>query len=281
MLKRFQLAAGAHLLAPISVRFSESEAEALTISALAAWELLTPTPFARPMASAHAKIKRTWLSEAFSFEPESESGVWDFSEPSSPSDVFNQAIFRALLTAVREKTVVEVSYYTASRRALSTSRELHPLGFLVRSQSWILTAFDAKSKQVKDFSLSGFRAALLLSGHFFESPPNFDLHRYARDRFRSLSGKTVRTIRIEVNPSAAPYFLRKIYHPTQQIDLTLPDGSLQVSFEVEGLDDLATFVRSWGPRVRVLEPTELLQIVAHDARETAELYAVDQREGGE
>ncbi|RMH49993.1 MAG: WYL domain-containing protein [Bacteroidetes bacterium] len=272
LLKRFRLVPGAHPLPPLPVRLSEEEAEALTVAALAARSLLAPTPFDRPLAAAARRFAQAWLAEVFSFEPETESEVWDFSHPDGPPAPFDPVLFRTLLTSVRERTPVEADYYTASRRQLSSGRRLHPLGFYVRGGSWLLAAWCCRDGRVKDFALAGFRSVRPLTGTHFDPPKDFDLHLHARDRFRAVAGDAVYTVRVAVKPEILPYFHRKVYHPTQQIEAEHPDGSAVVSFEVEGLDEIAAWCRSWGPRIRVLEPSILVEQVARAHAEAARQY---------
>ncbi|GIV57857.1 MAG: hypothetical protein KatS3mg042_0770 [Rhodothermaceae bacterium] len=270
--KRFRLAPGARPLPPLPVRLTETEAEALTVAALAARALLAPTPFAVPLKNAIQCLERVWLAEAFSFEPESEPDLWDFEGPDGPMAPFDPVLFRTLLTAVRERIPIEVAYYTASRQHLSTERRLHPLGFHVRGGSWLLAAWCCRDHRVKDFALPGFRSVRLLTGTHFDPPKGFDLHLYARDRFRAVAGDDVYLVRMLVKPEAVPYFHRKAYHPTQQIEAEHPDGSAVVSFEVEGLDDVAAWCLSWGAKLRVLEPPALVERVVRALREAARQY---------
>ncbi len=270
--KRFCLAPGARPLPPLPVRLTEGEAEALTVAVLAAHTLLAPTPFAPSLVAAARRLEKAWLAEVFSFEPESEPNLWDFERPDGSTAPFDPVLFRTLLTAVRERTPIEVTYYTASRQHLSTERRLHPLGFHVRGGSWLLAAWCCRDHRVKDFALPGFRSVRLLTGTHFDPPKGFDLHLYARDRFRAVAGDDVHLVRLVVTLEAVPYFHRKAYHPTQQIEAEHPDGSAVVSFEVEGLDDVAAWCLSWGPKLRVLEPPALIERVARALRETLRQY---------
>lgn len=271
LLKRFRLTPHARPLPPLPVRLSEAEAEALTVAALAARSLLAPTPFAAPLATAAQNLERAWLTEAFSFEPETEPARWDFDDPDGPAAPFDPALFRTLLAAVREQTPIEATYYTASRQARS-ERRLHPLGLLVRAGAWLLAAFCCRDERVKDFALAGFQHVRPVPGEHFDPPPGFDLHAYARDRFRAIAGDDVHTVRLAVTPEAAPYFRRKAYHPTQQVETEHADGGAVVSFEIEGLEDVTAWCLSWGPKLRVLEPPELVQRVAAAHREAATRY---------
>lgn len=277
--KRYVLRLEHRPLAPVPIRLTEGEAEALTVAVLAARDVLAPTPFAAPLAAAHEKLERAWLAEAFSFEPESEPGCWRFDDVlGGVPEPFDRGCFAALIEAVRNRRPVCATYYTASRQRRSEGRRLHPLGFLIRAGAWMVVAFDPGAPdagvRVKDFALAGFETVHVLRDETFCPPAGFDLTLHARDRFRALAGAEPCVVRLLVEPEAAPYFSRKKYHPTQQIeDDDREDGRVVVSFDVEGLDDVAAWVLSWGPKLRVLEPAELAERVAASHRAAAERYA--------
>lgn len=276
--KRYRVVLAHRVMAPQQVRLTEGEAEALTVAVLAARSLLAPTPFGTPLATAHDKLERAWLSETFSFEPEAEPSTWSFDEVTGGTpNPFDTACFEGLLDAVRNRRPVRVTYRTASRNATSTDRLLHPLGFLVRAGAWMVVAVDpavpGATACVKDFALAGFDAVVVDDAATFTPPSDFNLALHARDRFRALAGDDVYEVRLLVEAEAAPYFRRKQYHPTQQVEAERPGGRLVVSFEAEGLDDLTSWVLSWGAKLRVLAPDALAERVAAAHRAAADLYA--------
>lgn len=271
--KRYRLKEEHFPAGSVVPKFTDREAQALTVACLASRALLRPTPFANALKRAHGKFEQTWLAEAMSFDAEDEPGRWSFEGAAGGEPPpFDRACFTDLLEAVRNTRPVVVTYFTAYRSARSENRRLHPLGFHVRAGSWMLAAFDPDDDCVKDFSLAGFEKVEILENETFAPPDDFDLTEHTAHRFRALAGEGDHTVRLEVTAEAAPYFDRKTYHPTQIKEKTLADGSAVVSFEVEGLDDIASWVRSWGPKVKVLEPEALAERVREDATEVAELY---------
>ncbi len=258
--KVYRLSPGSHPL-PDVPRLTEAEAEALTIASLSGLSSLTPTPFAGKVRSALDKLESNWLTEVFSFEPELENKVWSFDPVAGPADDFMPDVFVSLLNGIRRQHPVVTEYYSAYRRATSVDRKLHPLGFLVRRGSWLLVAFCCESRMVKDFAVGGFRRVVLVDGETFDRPRDFDIHEHASGRFGALASEKTYDLLLRVSKEAAPYFERKKYHPSQQIQSQNADGTLTVSFRVEGLTDISVWVLSWGAKVKVLEPEELVEHV--------------------
>jgi predicted DNA-binding transcriptional regulator YafY len=134
-------------------------------------------------------------------------------------------------------------------------------------------------KGLRDFSIAGMEQVKpCVSGgvpDHFDRPEDFDPELYFRERFGATAGDGYHTVRLLVAPDRAPYFERKEYHPTQQIEEAPEDrldGRMVVSYEVAGLKDVRAWVRSWGPGVKVLAPLELASMVAEDAAATRAQY---------
>jgi len=171
----------------------------------------------------------------------------------------------------------------------------------VRGDAWLCVAHDYKSGERRDFNLARIKEVHPCwpesNGGDYQIPEDFDLELYFIDRFEALAGGEVCKVRLRVEPSAAPYFRSKTYHRTQQIHESDPQveddapgrgllsGSSQggsscgeedqpiiVSYEVAGLEEIAAFVRSWGTSVTVLDPPELAEHVAAEARAVAAQY---------
>lgn len=271
--KRYRLAPHAHPVAP-APDFTEGEMEALAVAALAARAVLAPTPLAAVLDDATAKLRTDWLARAISFEAETDAALWSFDGATGgqPPDAA-PALFRDLLAAIRHQNPVRADYYTASRDVLTPGRRLAPLGFLVRSGAWLVAAvdLDADDRPVKDFALAGFQRLERMEDEHVPPPPDFDLALFARDRFGALAGE-VELVRLLVEAEAVPYFKRRMYNPTQQIEEERADGRAVVSFEAGGLDAVKAWVLSWGAKVRVLEPDELAERVAEAHRAAVGRY---------
>ena len=270
---RYRLADDAHPATPVP-HLTDAEAEALAVAALAARPLLAPTPLAEALDTAADKLRHAALADVVSFEPEADAAHWSFDGAAGGGPPrADPALFRALLGAARDGRGVLADYFTASRQSLGEGRRLRPLGFLVRSGAWMgaCVDLDATGTPVKDFALAGFRRVEGLPD-LVDPPDGFDLDDYARDRFGALDGE-VEEVRLLVEAEAVPYFRRRAYNPTQQIEEVRPDGRAVVSFEVAGMDAVKAWCLSWGAKVRVLAPPALAEAVVKGHRRAAARYS--------
>jgi predicted DNA-binding transcriptional regulator YafY len=211
------------------------------------------------------------------FEPDKERAHWHFGD--APSADLDPDVFETLTTAIDRQQPVAIDYYTASTGTHRMGRVIDPLVLAAPGGSWICVAYCHMRKGLRDFSIAGMEQVKpCVSGgvpDHFDRPEDFDPELYFRERFGATAGDGYHTVRLLVAPDRAPYFERKEYHPTQQIEEAPEDrldGRMVVSYEVAGLKDVRAWVRSWGPGVKVLAPLELASMVAEDAAATRAQY---------
>jgi predicted DNA-binding transcriptional regulator YafY len=243
---------------------TERELLALTVAAEAARAVLDATPLGEPLRSAAARLHEHAGRQVLSFEPELAENQWHFGT-SAPGPV-DPAIFDTVTCAVRDCEALRIDYHAASSGRHSKDRLVDPYVVAVRSGSWLMAAFCHESGLVRDFALGGISRAEPTDTYFLR-PADFDAALHYRDRFGAVGGAEVEEVRLLVSTDKAAYFRRKMYHPTQQIEEDTADG-LVVSYEVAGLEEIAAFVRSWGPDVAVLAPSALAERIRCDAEQT-------------
>ena len=269
--KRFSLAPQDRSVPVGRVDLKERELQALTVAASAAQATLRPIPFDNQLQEAVQKLLRA-AGMTLSFEPEWQPEVWHF-DASASSNV-DAEVFWAVVRAANECETLEVDYYSASTNRLSEGRAIDPLVIAEQGESWLVSAYCHRKQEVLDFSLPGIRAAEP-TGEYFTRPDGFDSDAHFEERFHALRGEGGHDVLLEVEEDKAEYFRRKTYHPSQRIEERIEervDGGITVAFETSSLDDMAAFIRSWGPGVRVLAPEKLADRIAAEARQVAEAY---------
>lgn len=275
--KEFFLRSGDLRVEDLPIGLSERQVLALVVAAEAARSALHPTPLAEPLSKAVSELLQHITPHVHTFEPNKERAHWHFGD--APSADLDPDVFETLTTAIDRQQPVAIDYFTASTGTRWEDRIIDPLVLAAPGGSWVCVAYCHMREGLRDFSLAGIeRIEPCTRGgapDHFERPENFDPEIYFRDRFGATAGEGYHTVRLLVDPERAPYFERKEYHPTQQIEETpkgRADGRMVVSYEVAGLKDVRAWVRSWGPGVKVLAPPELAAMVAEDAAATRAQY---------
>ena len=269
-IKRFYLEPEHRQAAVRGFEFDEEEMLALAVAAEAAKAELGSTPLEASLGRAFSKLLDELAPEAFTFEMEELPGHWHFGTPALSH--IDPHVFKTLQQAINENRSVRIDYHTASTGGFSRGRKIDPLQFARYRGSWLVIAYCHTRRDLRDFSLAGIER-IEPSETFFSPPDGFDPDTYFRDRFGALAGGAVYEVRLLVEPDRAAYFKRKDYHRTQMIEEKRDDGRLVVSYEVAGLQEIRSFVQSWGVGVTVLEPPELVAMVAEEARVLAGRYA--------
>lgn len=252
------------------VEFEEEEMHALAVAAVAARSELGGTPLEQPLIRAFEKLQDEEVSACYSFEPEQVPDQWHFGA-NARSNIASDT-FALLEQSIRSNRRVCIDYYTASTKQVSRDRSIDPLLLARIRGSWLVVAYCHKRQGVRDFSLAGIQRIRQLDAYFL-SRSDFDSDTYFRKRLAAVGGKDVYTVKLRVEPDRAIYFERKTYHSTQIIEERCKDGCLVVSFRVAGLDEIRSWVQSWGVGVTVMEPPELVEIVAREAKLLVERYA--------
>lgn len=276
--KEFYLAEEDWRAPDFPVDLTERQLLALVVAAQAARAKLRPTPLAGFLGEAVDALQAAHPDPAGSFETDTEPARWHFSN--APSVPLDPEVFWTLREAASERHPVQIDYRAASSGRVSTNRKIDPLLIAERRGSWMCVAYCHERRAVRDFSLAAISAIRLCEGERFHPPSTFDRARYFEGRFGAVSGDEVRVVRLLVERNRAPYFRRKLYHPSQRIDEERADGRLVVSYEVRGLEEIGAWVRSWGAGVKVLAPDELAERVAAEAAAVQARYATSSRGRG-
>lgn len=254
---------------------TEEEALALLLAAQAANSGLGPAPLKEALRGATEALVEGFPTSVATFEPRSLMRQVHFGEAASVD--IDPDVFTDLVDALSNRRGTEIDYYSASSDRLYRGRAVDPLGLAVRGDAWLCVAHDYRSGERRDFNLTRIEAVRPRDpeshGGDYRIPEDFDLENHFSGRFESLDAEDIYEVRLRVEPEAVPYFQSKTYHRTQQIhEQDGPDGQTVVSYEVAGLEEIASFVRSWGPGVTVLSPRELADRIAEEARQMAARY---------
>lgn len=251
------------------LHLSEDQVLSLLIAAEAALPTLEVSPLGEPLRTAIAGLIDSVAAEVQTFEPGAVRAHWHFGPGQSAP--FDPKFFRMISKAIEDCRRIRIDYTTASSGMMAQGRLVDPLTVAVQAGTWMLVAYCHLRRKIIDFALAGISKVEVCNEAFIR-PDDYDPELHFRDRFGALSGDKVWTVRILVDPDKAIYFKRKFYHPTQQIEERRQDGVV-VSYEVAGLEEIRSFIESWGKAVTVLEPLELAAMVRDDAAAVLASYS--------
>ena len=153
--------------------------------------------------------------------------------------------------------------------------KVNPLGILYywALDNWYLVAqTDEQPQEIKTYLIDRILAVDALAEPF-EPVPGFSLeawYRYAWGVFRS--GTPVRVVIRFHNYYTTVQRVREELSCRASCRLHEADGALIMEDEVDGLGEIAVWLRGFGPGAEVIEPRELREMVTEDLRQLAALY---------
>lgn len=102
-------------------------------------------------------------------------------------------------------------------------------------------------------------------------PASFAIEKYLRNAWSIIPGDKDYDVEIAFEPGLAQTVIETMWHPTQEVD-ERDDGGATFHCTVSGLDEIVWWVLSMGNKCRVINPPELAQRVAEEAKKVAGLY---------
>jgi len=174
---------------------------------------------------------------------------------------------RRLSRAVAENREVFISYYTASRDAL-TERTIRPYGLVELRGEWYVVGYCLLRQRELPFRVDRIRTLKVLPQRF-TVPADFDIERYRRAEMYFPSGAEVQ-VRIRVAADLASRVRRAFAVPKIE---ELPNGDLCFSVRVSHPEWLLAWAIQYGPQVEILEPPELRTRMCQFCNQLLSIYA--------
>lgn len=109
------------------------------------------------------------------------------------------------------------------------------------------------------------------TGGRFRRPADFSIARHLKGSFGVLTGTTTRRVRIRFDAVGARMVEERQWHPSQKIE-PVGDG-LELSMELNSLEEIKNWVLAWGTHARAIEPPELVERLRGAIGELARLYS--------
>ena len=155
----------------------------------------------------------------------------------------------------RKLTGTYVSPYESKPKKL----DFHPYRLCLIKQGWYLVARSEGYDQPQTYRVTRFKSLRPLDAPSLV-PDNFDLRNYFGNAWGVYRGDQSYQIKVRFTTDAADLVTETMWHSTQTIDRHI-DGSVTLSFTVDGLAEIVHWVLGWSGRATVLQPPELRTMV--------------------
>lgn len=154
--------------------------------------------------------------------------------------------------------------YTSPYEPKPVDLHLNPIRLCLIKNAWYLIATPVGDEKPKTYRVARFDRLELLDEPA-AIPGNFDLKAYFGNAWAVFRGAESFDVRIKFLPAAARIVTETQWHATQKVT-TMPDGSVVLSFQIDGLEEICNWLLGWSGRAEVLEPKELRKMVADKLR---------------
>lgn len=248
-----------------SIEVTEGEIAALFVAqkALAQYQ---GTPFERPLRSAFRKIT-DGLKERVSFSWSEMEDVISFH--SAGATVADLELFETVSQAVLRSMEIEFEYRKL-KSSRYESRRVRPYHIAALDSQWYVFGEDLQRRQLRTFALPRMRNVRATTTRF-RRPADFSIGKVLRGSFGVFAGGKKRRIRMKFDAFAARLVRERTWHQSQRFR-GAKDGSTILELELGSLEEVERWILSWGTHVRVLEPRELAERIAQQARTIVQMY---------
>jgi predicted DNA-binding transcriptional regulator YafY len=209
------------------------------------------TPFEAPLRSALEKLTSN-LSGRLTMSWNDLDALVSFkSFEISPVDL---TTFQTVSESVRKS--VELTFaYRKLDSAKYERRTLQPYHLACVLDQWYVIGLCLKRKALRTFVLARMKETRIGTATF-ERPAGFSIEKHLKDSFGVFTAKGSHTVRLKFDKFAGQLVRERIWHPSQRIQ-ELAGGGLELTLQLSSLQEIESWVLSWGEHVRVLGPAEL------------------------
>ena len=175
----------------------------------------------------------------------------------------HREVIRTIQLALVGKHALEGAYASPYQPA-EKSVLLHPIRLCLVKQAWYLIARPDGSGHPVTYRAARFRSLRKL-GLRSEVPEAFDLRAYFGDAWAVFRGDRSYEVELRFAAEASVVVTETTWHHTQQTRKH-DDGSVTLSFRVDGLGEILWWVLGWSGSVEVVRPPELRGMVVEKLR---------------
>jgi proteasome accessory factor B len=249
-----------------AVQISEGEVVGLLV-AQKALEQYRGTPFEHTLETAFKKITSR-LRDVITFNPSEVMAGFSFrSFGASKADI---KTFGSLARAVRLSREVTITYQKPAAKKPET-RRVRPYHLANIQNLWYVISFDTAKNDLRKFALPRIKSVRLEETKF-QRPANFSIDSYLNRSFGAFSGTESVEVRIRFDAFAAGFIRERTWHETERLK-AVRGGGVELTMHVPRLEEVQSWVLSWGAHARVISPVSFATSVRDAGKAIADLYA--------
>ena len=180
-----------------------------------------------------------------------------------------KAVLEALRKALlHQRTAVLLGYRKPGAKK-PTDYRVDPYGLVLYQHGLYVVGYSHEAKAIRVFAVERIEGIDVME-EMFEIPRSFSL----KERFErgfGLIDDNPQEVKIWISPEWAYYVKERSWHPTQKLQ-PQKDGSVILTMQCGGIDELTAWVLSFGSGAKVLGPQSLIDQVFNQLTAAAQSY---------
>jgi predicted DNA-binding transcriptional regulator YafY len=251
-----------------SITLSMAQMVALFLSRRV-FDFLAGTGFQEDLDDVFAKLEATLRRKDFAAVKNLDRKVFDVNEARHLYEGRLEDVNDIMTALLREERL------RVTHEGVSGGRKtfvLEPYTLLVYKKGLYLAGRShGHGGAIRTFALDGFRAVEWRRGDGFDYPVDFRPEQITEGAFGLIRGREAARVRIWFDEKVARYVQRRQWHPSQRFRRA--GGGIEMTMDVQGTTELASWVLGFGDKARVLEPAALRLEVGRELARAARHYA--------
>ena len=230
-------------------------------------DYLTGTPFVEDLVSLIKKVEGGLSHRVFNHLARINQVFLPRSVP-----VRNYAGQKVVLKQLQKALLLQCTVVLQHRRPdyeEPAEHRVDPYLLLLYQFGLYLVGYSHRAEALRMFAVERIVSVEVLDERF--SLPEDVQVEQVYDNLFGLVDEPAQTVRIRFAPDVAYLVKERRWHPSQQNEIQR-DGSVIATLTVGGIDELTSWVLSWGPAARVLAPQALVEAVKARLSDALERY---------
>ena len=152
---------------------------------------------------------------------------------------------------------------------------LHPYRLCLVKSAWYLIGRTLQESLPRTYRIVRFKTLRMLDEPAI-IPDDFSLKAYFGNAWSVYRGEQSHHVELLFSKDAAEVVTETVWHHTQKVQRN-SDGTVTITFTVDGLNEIVRWVLGWAGRVKVIQPQELRQLVLDQHRQAIQINEDDKR----
>lgn len=150
---------------------------------------------------------------------------------------------------------------------------LHPYRLCLVKSAWYLIGRTPQEALPRTYRIVRFKTLRMLDEPAI-IPDDFSLKAYFGNAWSVYRGEQSYHVELLFSKDAAEVVTETVWHHTQKVHRHA-DGTVTITFTVDGLNEIVRWVLGWAGRVKVIQPQELRQLVLSQHRQAIQINEDD------